>query len=201
MGTCFLPTRQDVERYRSWRALSISVCERMTKIIPRQALYEIADALGILRNGILVFDSPDVTSVLANCYLFELPVAGRSPSKISDSGGAVHSGGRRRLLPGCLNGEELFLMDHGLSKSAADGKSLATRTIPLGEAPVCRSTTGKISWTACAGWKANALSRSKVLAGWGHRLRARVSPPELPTTSNYRVTEPRLPRHKPRRRR
>lgn len=37
MGTSFSPTRQDVERYRSLRALSMERNHRIIKTIPRQA--------------------------------------------------------------------------------------------------------------------------------------------------------------------
>src|SRR5258708_27553074 len=64
MGTSFSPTRQDVERYRSFRALSMELNHRIIKTIPRQAYDEIGDALGIRRIGVLVFDSEDMTTVM-----------------------------------------------------------------------------------------------------------------------------------------
>lgn len=70
MGTSFSPTRQDVERYRTLRALSMALNHRIIKAIPRQAYAEIGDALGIRRNGILVFDSADMTSVMMDCCLY-----------------------------------------------------------------------------------------------------------------------------------
>jgi hypothetical protein len=39
--------------------------------IPRQAYDEIGDALGIRRNGILIFDSEDMTSVMMDCCLYD----------------------------------------------------------------------------------------------------------------------------------
>ena len=71
MGTSFSPTRQDVERYRSLRALSMALNHRIIKTIPRQAYDEIGDALGIRRNGVLVFDSEDMTSVMMDCCLYD----------------------------------------------------------------------------------------------------------------------------------
>jgi len=44
MATSFSPTRQDVERYRSLRAVSMELNHRILKTIPRQALDEIGDA-------------------------------------------------------------------------------------------------------------------------------------------------------------
>jgi hypothetical protein len=71
MGTSFSPTRQDVERYRSLRTLSLAMNHRIIKTIPRQAYDEIGDALGIRRNGVLVFDSEDMTSVMMDCCLYD----------------------------------------------------------------------------------------------------------------------------------
>lgn len=71
MGTSFSPTRQDVERYRSWRALSMALNHRIIKTIPRRAYDEIGDASRDTGNG------------------RELPIAGMPPGEISDTGGAV----------------------------------------------------------------------------------------------------------------
>jgi hypothetical protein len=159
MAASFVPTRQDVQRYLSLRALGISLGSRMIKTIPRAAFDEIGGALGILRNGVLVFDSEDMTSVLMDCCLYDWFVDGKNlvqryvemhpASPGTDESyllqaylqakyriAVVHS-----TVPGAgvhcqdvLNGEELFLMDLGLSQSIPDGTAaLATRTIPLGE--------------------------------------------------------------------
>ena len=50
MGTSFSPTRQDVERYRSLRALSMERNHRIIKTIPRQA------PLAGLQNGAAASD-------------------------------------------------------------------------------------------------------------------------------------------------
>lgn len=71
MGTAFSPTRQDVERYRSLRSLSMELNHRIIKTIPRQAYDEIGDALGIRRNDVLIFDSEDMTSVMMDCCLYD----------------------------------------------------------------------------------------------------------------------------------
>jgi hypothetical protein len=44
---------------------------RILKTIPRQALDEIGDALGIRRHGVLAFDSEDMTSVMTDCCLYD----------------------------------------------------------------------------------------------------------------------------------
>jgi hypothetical protein len=69
METRFSPTRQDVERYRRLRALAKDLNHRIIKTIPRQAYDEVGDAIGIRHNGILVFDSMDMTGVMMDCCL------------------------------------------------------------------------------------------------------------------------------------
>ena len=159
MATLFSPTRQDGERYRTLRALSMGLNHRIIKTIPRQAYDEIGDALGIRRNGILVFDSPDMTSVVMDCCLYDWFENGKNPvQRYAETHPAIPGTDESYLLQACLrakyrilvaqsavpgaglhcqdalNGGELFLMDFALSQSIPDGKAaLATRTIPLGE--------------------------------------------------------------------
>src|SRR5262245_16099817 len=71
MGSSFSPTRQDVERYRRFRALCVELNRNLVKTIPRQAYDEIGDALGIRRNGVLVSETEDMSSVLADCCLYD----------------------------------------------------------------------------------------------------------------------------------
>ncbi len=159
MGASFFPTRQDVQRYLSLRALGMSLGSRMIKTIPRQAYDAIGDALGILRNGILLLDSPDMTSVLADCCLYDWFENGKNlAERYVEMHPAAPGTDESYLLQAylrakyrivvaqstvpdagvycrdALNGEELFLMDLGLSRSIPDGNvAIATRTIPLGE--------------------------------------------------------------------
>ena len=159
MGTSFSPTRQDVERYRTLRALSMALNHRIIKAIPRQAYAEIGDALGIRRNGILVFDSADMTSVMMDCCLYNWFEHGKSlVQRYAEMHPAKPGTDESYLLQACLqakyrilvaqsavpgaglhcqdvlNGGELFLMDLALSQSVPSGDAaLATRTIPLGE--------------------------------------------------------------------
>lgn len=59
METPFTPTPQDVERYRKLRALTADLNEQIMKAIPRRALDEVGEALGMRRDGIIVFYSID----------------------------------------------------------------------------------------------------------------------------------------------
>lgn len=159
MGTSFSPTRQDVERYRSFRALSLELNHRIIKTIPRQAYDEIGDALGIRRNGVLVFDSEDMTSVMMDCCLYDWYGNGKNLiQRYAETHPAAPGTDESYLLQACLqakyrilvaqsavpgaglhcqdvlNGGELFLMDLAMSQSIPSGNAaLATRTIPLGE--------------------------------------------------------------------
>jgi len=159
MGTSFSPTRQDVERYRSLRALSMALNHRIIKTIPRQAYDEVGDALGIRHNGVLVFDSTDMTSVMMDCCLYDWFENGKNlVQRYAETHPATPGTDESYLLrtylqakyrilivqsavPGAgihcqdvLNGGELFLMDLAMSQSVPSGNAaLATRTLPLGE--------------------------------------------------------------------
>jgi hypothetical protein len=159
MGTFFSPARQDVDRYRNLRALSRELNHRIIKTIPRQAYDEIGDALGIRRNGVLLFDSEDMTSVMMDCCLYDWYENGKNlMQRYADTHPATPGTDESYLLRACLqakyrilvaqsavpgaglhcrdvlNGGELFLMDLAFSQSFPCGTAaLATRTIPLGE--------------------------------------------------------------------
>jgi hypothetical protein len=159
MDTPFSPTPQDVERYRRLRALAADLLERIMKAIPRRALDEVGEALGIWRDGVLVFDSMDMTSVLVDCCLYDWFQNGKNvvqryaeahpPKPGTDEGYLLQACLRAKYrvlvvqsaVPGAglycwdvLNEEELFLMDLAFSQSAVHANAaFATRTIPLGE--------------------------------------------------------------------
>jgi hypothetical protein len=159
MGTSFSPTRQDVERYRSFRALSMELNHRIIKTIPRQAYDEIGDALGIRRNGVLEFDNEDMTSVMMDCCLYDWFENGKNLIQRYTQTHPTTPGtdesyllqaflqAKYRILmvqsavPGAgihcqdvLNGGELFVMDLAMSQSPPNvDAALATRTVPLGE--------------------------------------------------------------------
>jgi hypothetical protein len=132
---------------------------RIVKTIPRQAFDEVGEAIGILRNGVLVFESEDMSSVLMDCCLYDWFRSGKNVvQRYSETHPAQPGTDEQYLLSAylqakyrvlvvqcavagaglhcqdVLNNEGLFLMDLGLSQSAKGGNAaLATRTIPLGE--------------------------------------------------------------------
>jgi hypothetical protein len=132
---------------------------RIIKTIPRQAYDEIGDALGIRCNGVLVFDSEDMTSVMMDCCLYDWFENGKNLiQRYAETHPATPGTDESYLLQACLqakyrilvpkaavpgaglhcqdvlNSGELFLMDLAMSQNIPRGNTaLATRTIPLGE--------------------------------------------------------------------
>ena len=159
METLFSPTREDVERYRGMRSASTDLSQGIVKTIPKRAMEEIGDAIGIRRNGVLVFDTLDVSSVLMDCCLYDWYENGKNLVERYAETHPANPGtdesyllnaylqAKYRILltgeavPGAglhcqdvLNGGDLFLMDRALSQTVRGGGGmLATRTIPLGE--------------------------------------------------------------------
>jgi len=159
MGMSFSPTQGDLERYRRLRAISMDLNQTITKTIPRKAIYEVGDAMGILRDGIIVLDSEDMSSVLMDCCLYDWFENGKNiVQRYAEQHATMAQTDEQYLLraylaakyrvlvvesalPGSglycqdvLNGGGLFLMDVGLSRSIPVGEAaFATRTIPLGE--------------------------------------------------------------------
>ena len=157
MDTRFHPTPHDVERYHRLRTLSRELNDRMVTTIPRQAYTDIGEALGIMRNGVLVFDSEDMTAVMADSCLYEWFQDGRNlveryadqcpPEPGTDKGllfdaylraefgiikleSAVPDAGV--YCTELLSQQKLFLMDRALSRNPS-GIMLATRLIPMGD--------------------------------------------------------------------
>jgi hypothetical protein len=159
MATPFSPTRQDVERYRRLRALSLELSHKIFDTVPRQAFAEVGDAIGIRHNGVLVFDSEDMSGVMADCCLYDWFEDGKNlVQRYAETHPATPGTDESDLLNAytqakyrvvsmhsavpdagvhcrdILDNEEFFVMDLGLSRSLGSGvAALATRTIPLGE--------------------------------------------------------------------
>lgn len=159
-------TAMDIERYQQFRQLSRRLMSLITKTIPREAMQEMGEALGIMRKNTLVLDTMDVSSVLMDSCLFDWIRGGKNlvekyvdthpPTPGTDEHLLLQAYCRakyrllipRAISPGAatywldtLSGEPIVLMDISLSQSIARGfqGSLATRTAPLGS---CWITTG-----------------------------------------------------------
>jgi len=152
-------TAIDVERYQQLRQLGRWLNSALTKTIPREAMQEMGEALGIMHKNTLVLDSMDVSSILLDSCLFDWIEGGKNlvekyveahpPTPGTDEHlllqaycrakyrllipQAVKPGAAMYSLDG-LSGEGIVLMDISLSQSMAHGFRglLATRTVPLG---------------------------------------------------------------------
>jgi hypothetical protein len=157
MGTARTITWGDVERYQRLRETDRKLMNRVMKTVPRVAFEEIGAALGVMRKGVLVFDSDSVISVLADCCVHDWIKDGKnvvtkfslahpaSPGSDEEYLLRAHQLARYRLLISesiargaglecvdALSMEHLFIMDVNFSISAKpDGPLLATRTVPL----------------------------------------------------------------------
>jgi hypothetical protein len=159
MGVSFVPTPTDVERYRRLRALGRVLSERIFHTVPARAYEEIGDAIGVRRNGVLVFESEHMASVMSDCCIYDWLQDGKNvvqryveahPAKPGTDEAyllAAYSQAKYGLLTiqkgvldagiychDVLNREELFIMDQAFSRSLMNGGvALATRTVCLGD--------------------------------------------------------------------
>jgi hypothetical protein len=152
----FIPSTADVERYQRLRGRARDLNSKIVKTIPREAIQQVAEAIGRLHQGVLVFDSEDESNVLMDCCLFDWiregknlikkyvenhpPAPGTAEHELLEAylkakyrivvpQSRVEGAGAHFL--DLLSGEELFIMDIGLSRIPTLG-AYATRTIPLG---------------------------------------------------------------------
>jgi hypothetical protein len=155
------PTKadMDVERYRQLRQLGRRLMSVLAETIPREAIQEMGNALGIMRKNKLIFDTLDVSSVLMDSCLFDWIRGGKNlvekyveaypPALGTDEHFLLQGYCRakyrllltRAISPGTvtywldpISGKSIALMDISLSQSMARGfrELLATRTVPLG---------------------------------------------------------------------
>jgi hypothetical protein len=159
MGASFSPTRQDVERYIRLRALGSELLQKIVDTVPRQVFIEMAETLGILRNGVLEIGSEHIQNVLADCCIFEWFENGKNlvqryaethpPAPGTDESYLLNAylQAQYRVLgmqsavadagvycDDVLTGDQIILMDLALSRNPQWDKALlATRTISLGE--------------------------------------------------------------------
>ena len=71
LTSSFIPSSADVERYKRWRGLARDLNHRIVQTIPREAMHQVGEAIGILRGGVLVLESEDQSSVLMDCCLYD----------------------------------------------------------------------------------------------------------------------------------
>jgi hypothetical protein len=160
MNTVLSFTSADVERYKRLRAVSKYLNQQMVKTIPREAMYDIGRAIGILRDGKLYLETEDVSSVLMDCCIYDWVKGGKTILQRFAETQALPAGTDehylmqayqkakfRVLIPkdlmrgagiqcwDSLSKEDVFIMDVNFSHSSSANElpPSATRTIPLGD--------------------------------------------------------------------
>jgi hypothetical protein len=156
MTTCIAPGPTDLARYTSLRARLREFNARLVRTIPRHVLGEIGAALGLRSRDTLCFRSESEIAVLMDSCLFEWTEDGRNiveryaqghASIVTDDEHELLAIMRRArytvvavetVVPGLglwafdlHEGERIFIMDVGLSHTAAKSWLLASRLFPL----------------------------------------------------------------------
>jgi SEC-C motif len=151
----FVPSPLDIEGYKRLRRRVPGFNHKIVKTIPKEAILEIGDALGLLHNGTLVFGAEDESNMLMDCCFYDWIRNGKNiVEKYAEDDPPVPGTEQDELLQGylqakyrvvapqsCVKGagvrcvdllssEELFLMDIGISHSPMN-TAYSTRTIPL----------------------------------------------------------------------
>ena len=153
------PTWADVDRYKRLRRLSRDLNQRIVETIPREMIPRVADALGILHKGVMVFGTEDSAGVLMDSCLYDWPVEGKNlvegyaETHTFPAGSDEHElleaslrAEYRLLVPEAVregvgvyfldafSGDPFFVMDMGLSQSRGIDPNVlfASRIVPLG---------------------------------------------------------------------
>lgn len=160
MNTLLSFTSADVERYKRLRVAATYLNQQLVKTVPREAMYEVGKAIGILRHGKLYFETEDMSCVLMDCCIHDWVKNGKTvverfaETQTFSAGTDEHyllqtylKSEYRVLIPkdlvpnmgiqcwDSLAQEDIFIMDLGLSQSRSTNElpALATRTISLGD--------------------------------------------------------------------
>jgi len=143
-------------RYKQFRQVGLGLNNKLVKSLSREDLNEGGKKLGILRQGVLVFDTEDESSVLMDYCLHDVPRGGLNAIERYLENSPPPEGSDELLFlqakrqswysvfvvestePGVgihlrdlLRDELLFLFDVGFSQSAIAGVVLATRVMTL----------------------------------------------------------------------
>ncbi len=153
------PARADVERYMRLREAAGRLNNELLATIPRRAMDDVGEALGIVRGNTFIFDSEEISDVFTDCCLYDWIDGGRNlVRKYAEKRPAPEDLDEREVLSAMLHarytildireclpetgvravdgpaGRELFLLDMGLSRSSwMEGMmTLAARILPIG---------------------------------------------------------------------
>src|SRR6267378_3082601 len=69
LTSTFIPSPADIERYKRLRGLARDLNHRIVQTIPREAMHQVAEAIGVLHGGVLVSESEEESNVLMDCCL------------------------------------------------------------------------------------------------------------------------------------
>jgi hypothetical protein len=144
--------------YRRIRQLGVRLNHKLMKTLSNEAIQTAGEKLGIRKNGILVFDSEDETSVLMDYAIYNVRIGGQNaveryldqspPTPDSDEMALLNAmleayyslfqivdaeRGVGVTVRDLLRAETHFMADIGFSNSAPTNSVLASRVIPLEE--------------------------------------------------------------------
>ncbi|MHC4201444.1 MAG: YecA family protein [Planctomycetota bacterium] len=155
-----VPTRADVERYMRLRDAARRLANEMLSTIPKRAMDDIGEALGIVCGNTFVFDSEEISDVFTDCCLYDWIDGGSNlVRKYAERHPSPEDPDEREVLSAMLQARytildirecvpeagaravdgpgqrELFLLDMGLSRSSwMEGMmTLAARILPIGK--------------------------------------------------------------------
>lgn len=153
----FSPSTTDKERYARLRKVSQTLNHKIIDTLPKDAIHVIGKQLGIMQGRTIVMDSEDVLSVLMDCCLYDFINDGKNTIQwYAEQHAPAPDSDEYEILQGSLaacyrlvmpksrvegagiqvvdivTGEELFIMDFGMSQSPLN-IVYGTRTIPFGQ--------------------------------------------------------------------
>jgi hypothetical protein len=157
-GAASRPPSSDVLRlYQSQREATRRLMHEAMQLLMKSDFQKAAQALGMWRRGIIVFDNEDMSCVMMNYALLELRREGRTAVERFRADRSLYDADdsavvdllcnaqfrlltfRRRAGDGCcemidrLTGNNGVLVDFGIAKSCPVGTSVATHVWKLGE--------------------------------------------------------------------
>src|SRR5467141_3281812 len=78
LRSTFIPAPADIERYKRLRGLARDLNHRIVQTIPREAMHQVAEAIGVLHGAVLVLESEQESTVLMECFLYDWIRAGKN---------------------------------------------------------------------------------------------------------------------------
>ena len=155
----FMPRPEDLAYYKKLRVCQIELNRKLSNTIKKEELEKNGEALGIRRNGVLVFASEEIVNIFADHNIYKIDSSGRNavhkwieqhpPKENSDEKLVLEAMSIARysiftvdgLVPGygvstrdILQGDGGFIMDVGFSRSGIKGMLFAGRILAVDSA-------------------------------------------------------------------